>query len=180
MEAKRREKARTVTSLKNGHLCPFSFWRKLLRNRFPYPHSTRLLKLEGHEFMDAGQHAKQLNLAPLQKVAGSFGLKLSAVRDLAYHAVPRITKKGEAVPANGFASAFLKIGHRVYGDLDELQRLLEARRLAPRKQGAPASIPPPYPPTDRPIRKGPRKSAGARSKHTGAGPQALERKHHPS
>lgn len=52
-------------------------------------------------------------------------------RDLIYHAAPRISARGETIPANGFASCVIRRGRRVEIDLDALALWQEAGRMAP-------------------------------------------------
>ena len=67
-------------------------------------------------------------LADVNHSAREFGLKPAAVRDLIYHAEERYTAKGEVIPANGFARCCVRLGHRIYIDLDRLAAYIEARR----------------------------------------------------
>lgn len=53
------------------------------------------------------------------------------LRDLIYHAEPRLTARGEAIPANGFASCIVRVGRRVLIDRDALACWIERGRAAP-------------------------------------------------
>ena len=53
------------------------------------------------------------------------------LRDLVYHAEPRLTARGETVPPNGFAPCIIRIGRRVMIDRGAFAAWIEARRAAP-------------------------------------------------
>jgi len=53
------------------------------------------------------------------------------LRDLVYHAAPRLTARGETIPPNGFAPCIVRIGRRVLIDRRALALWLEQRRAAP-------------------------------------------------
>ena len=79
--------------------------------------------------------------APLPDLAAVSDLanenpKLSepVLRDLIYHASPRITARGETIPANGFAPCIVRIGRRVLIDRNAFARWIEKGRVAPLDQ----------------------------------------------
>jgi len=53
------------------------------------------------------------------------------LRDLVYHAEPRLTARGETIPPNGFAPCIVRIGRRVLIDRDAFAVWIEQRRAAP-------------------------------------------------
>lgn len=53
------------------------------------------------------------------------------LRDLIYHAEPRVTARGETVPANGFAPCIVRIGRRILIDRNAFAQRLEKGRAAP-------------------------------------------------
>jgi len=53
------------------------------------------------------------------------------LRDLVYHAEPRLTARGETIPPNGFAPCIVRIGRRVLIDRTALAAWIEQRRAAP-------------------------------------------------
>jgi hypothetical protein len=56
------------------------------------------------------------------------------LRDLIYHAEPRLTARGESIPANGFASCIVRVGRRVLIDRDAFASWIEKGRAAPRSE----------------------------------------------
>lgn len=55
----------------------------------------------------------------------------STLRDLVYHAQPRLTARGETIPPNGFASCVVRVGRRVLIDRSAFGLWIEKRRGAP-------------------------------------------------
>lgn len=53
------------------------------------------------------------------------------LRDLVYHAEPRLTARGETIPPNGFAPCIVRIGRRVLIDRRAFGMWIEQRRAAP-------------------------------------------------
>jgi hypothetical protein len=53
------------------------------------------------------------------------------LRDLVYHAEPRLTARGETIPPNGFAPCIVRIGRRVLIDRNAFALWIEQRRVAP-------------------------------------------------
>ena len=53
------------------------------------------------------------------------------LRDLVYHAEPRLSARGETIPPNGFAPCIVRIGRRVLIDRDALKMWIEQGRAAP-------------------------------------------------
>jgi len=53
------------------------------------------------------------------------------LRDLVYHAEPRLTARGETIPPNGFAPCIVRIGRRVLIDRAAFAKWIEQRRGAP-------------------------------------------------
>lgn len=53
------------------------------------------------------------------------------LRDLIYHAEPRISARGETIPANGFAFCMVRVGRRILIDRRAFAAWLESKRAAP-------------------------------------------------
>ena len=53
------------------------------------------------------------------------------LRDLVYHAEPRLTARGETIAPNGFAPCIVRIGRRVLIDRAAFAKWIEQRRAAP-------------------------------------------------
>jgi hypothetical protein len=72
------------------------------------------------------------NLGQVSDIArenGSFSE--SSLRDLIYHAVPRLSARGEQIPPNGFGSCIVRVGRRVLIDREAFATWLERGRVAP-------------------------------------------------
>jgi hypothetical protein len=54
-----------------------------------------------------------------------------SLRDLVYHAEPRLTARGETIPPNGFAPCVFRIGRRVLIDRNAFAVWIERHRAAP-------------------------------------------------
>jgi hypothetical protein len=72
------------------------------------------------------------DLASLAELASQHPqFPLPTLRDLVYHAEPRLTARGETIPPNGFGSCIVRVGRRVLIDRDAFARWLERGRVAP-------------------------------------------------
>ena len=55
------------------------------------------------------------------------------VRDLIYHAEPRLGANGETLPANGFGRCIVRVGRKVLLDWTAVLDFIESRRQSPRE-----------------------------------------------
>lgn len=78
-------------------------------------------------------HAAPLRLATVSQLVGILNgaLTKAAIRSQIWAAESRTLKNGHVIPANGLASAVIRIGHKVLIDVDRYFKWLEDRRLAP-------------------------------------------------
>lgn len=77
------------------------------------------------------------NLKPLTEVSKLVpALPEKTLRDLVYHAEPRLRADGETIPPNGFDVCVVRIGCRVFIDLDRLIDWIEGCRLSRRARAA--------------------------------------------
>ena len=73
------------------------------------------------------------NLKPLDEVSKLIpAFPEATLRDLVYHAEPRLGADGEAIPANGFDVCIVRIGRRVFLDFDRLLDWIEDCRQSRR------------------------------------------------
>lgn len=78
-------------------------------------------------------HSKIPNLISVKTLAKLYpdAFSENRVRDLIYHAEPRLSARGETISPNGFASCVIRCAGRVLIDLDAVPRWLEKGRAAP-------------------------------------------------
>lgn len=73
-------------------------------------------------------------LATIRQCASTPGYGVfteSALRHLIFGSEERLNSKGEAVKGNGFGRVVIRIGRKVFLDLDEFDNWLEAHRVQP-------------------------------------------------
>lgn len=69
-----------------------------------------------------------LSVSEVQHQPGKRAFSPSVVRHLIFNAENRMNSRGENVPGNGLAAAIIRVGRRVYIDLDKFDEWLEAHR----------------------------------------------------
>ena len=63
----------------------------------------------------------------LKPAAEHLCIPLGTMRDLKFYSEERITSKGQTIPGNGFAPAFLKIGRAVYVDIQRFCAIVRSK-----------------------------------------------------
>lgn len=62
-----------------------------------------------------------------------------SIRDLIYHAEPRMSARGDVIPPNGFGTCIVRVGRRVLIDRKAFAAFLESRRATPMPESARAA-----------------------------------------
>ena len=65
----------------------------------------------------------QPDIVRISEAAQRLGIPLPTLRDIRFYSQPRYGADGNLRPANGFASAFLKLGRAVYLDVPGFQHI---------------------------------------------------------
>jgi hypothetical protein len=56
------------------------------------------------------------------------GVPLATLRDLRFYSRDRVSAKGQTIPGNGFAPAFLKLGRAVYVDVATFRAIWRSKQ----------------------------------------------------